>query len=233
MSWESEIASDYFLSAGQLSKLRVLLDYLSGISDRNLTAVTGEENIVNFHFRDSLSLLAFKEFAEAKIIVDVGSGAGFPGLPLAIARPDKSFSLLEANARKCDFIDDAVKLLELHNVRSLRSRAEEATRTEYRDSFDLAVARAVGSLPLVIEYVLPLLKTGGTALLQRGSREEQDESSASYVAGLLGGRLENIVPTHSYPGSNNLHVWVFSKVMPTPERFPRRTGIPKKRPLSP
>jgi len=233
MTWEEEIAAEYSLSASQISKLHALLEYLAGISDRNLTSVTGEANIVNFHFRDSLALLAFNEFAEADRIVDVGSGAGFPGLPLAIACPEKSFTLLEARSRKCGFIDDAVDLLELHNVRSLQSRAEEAAGGVYRDYFDLAVARAVGSLPVVLEYVLPLLKTGGSALLQRGNREDGDESSAATVARLLGGRLEKIEPSYPYPGSKNLHVWVFSKTMATPKRFPRRSGIAKKRPLSP
>lgn len=233
MTWKKKIAGDYSLSTSQISKFHTLLEYLAGISDRNLTAVTGEENIVNFHFRDSLGLLAFNEFVDAEIIVDVGSGAGFPGLPLAIARPDKSFTLMEARSRKCDFIDDAVRLLELNNVRSLQSRAEDAARAECRDTFDLAVARAVGSLPVVLEYVLPLLKSGGSALLQRGIREDGDESSAAALAPLLGGRLERIEPSYPYPGSKNLHVWVFSKVMATPERFPRRSGIAKKRPLSP
>ncbi|MHB9112263.1 MAG: 16S rRNA (guanine(527)-N(7))-methyltransferase RsmG [Thermoleophilia bacterium] len=233
MNWESEIASDYSLSVDQISKFRAFLDYLAGISDRNLTAVTGERKIVDFHFKDSLSLLSFEEFSKANEIVDVGSGAGFPGLPLAIAHPEKSFSLLESNSKKCDFIDVAVKLLELHNVKTIRSRSEESALGENRDRFDLAVARAVGSLAVVIEYVLPLVKPGGGALLQRGAREERDDISAAAVAGLLGGQLDRVEPVRPYPGSKNLHVWVLSKLVPTPKRFPRRPGMAKKRPLSP
>ena len=232
MSWESEIASDFSLSGDQIAKFRAFLEYLAGISDRNLTAVTGEQKIVDFHFKDSLSLLPFEEFANAKEVVDVGSGAGFPGLPLAIARPEKTFFLLESNSMKCDFIDDALRLLELNNVKTIRSRAEESALDESRDRFDLAVARAVGSLPVVIEYVLPLVKPGGAALLQRGAREEGDETSAAVVAGLLGGRLDRVELVHPYHGSKNLHIWVLSKLVPTPERFPRRPGVAKKRPLS-
>lgn len=232
MNWESEFAIDYSLSADQMSKFRNLLSHLSGISDRNLTAVTGEKGVVDFHFRDSLSLMAISEFASAEKIVDVGSGAGFPGLPLAIASPEKSFFLIEATSKKCDFIDESVKLLGLGNVVSIRSRAETAARTDLRDSFDLAVARAVGPLPVVIEYVMPLLKIGGHALLQRGSRDDNDESSASFVAGLMGARLDRVERAQPYPGSKNLHVWVFTKTEATPERFPRRSGTAKKRPLS-
>ncbi|MHB8792753.1 MAG: 16S rRNA (guanine(527)-N(7))-methyltransferase RsmG [Thermoleophilia bacterium] len=233
MSWESDIAADYSLSAGQTAKFRVFMEYLAGISDRNLTSVSGDEKIVDFHFRDSLSLLHFEEFAIAKEIVDVGSGAGFPGLPLAIARPDKSFSLMESNSKKCEFIEATVKLLDLRNVKTICSRAEESALGENRDLFDLALARAVGSLAVVIEYVLPLVKPGGYALLQRGAREEGDDASAAAIASLIGGRLDRVEAVHPYPGSKNLHVWVLSKLSPTPHRFPRRPGMAKKRPLSP
>lgn len=233
MSWESEIASEFSLSGGQIAQFRAFLEYLAGISDRNLTAVTGEQKIVDLHFRDSLSLLAFEEFASAKEVVDVGSGAGFPGLPLAIACPEKNFLLLESNSRKCDFIDEAVRLLELDNVNTIRSRAEESARDRGRDRFGLAVARAVGPLPVVIEYVLPLVKPGGAALLQRGAREKGDETSAAAVSALLGGRLDRVEPVQPFRGSKNLHVWVLSKLVYTPERFPRRPGVAKKRPLSP
>lgn len=232
MSWKTEIAAAYPLTVAQISKLQALLDFLAGISDRNLTAVTSEKKIVDFHFRDSLSLIGFEEFARAKNIVDIGSGAGFPGLPLAIACPDKSFSLLEASSKKCDFIDEAIELLEIDNVKTIRSRAEEAALGEERDGFELAVARAVGPLAVVIEYALPLVKPAGAVLLQRGAREEGDETTAAAVADLLGGRLNRIESVHPYPGSKNLHIWVLSKLVPTPKRFPRRPGMAKKRPLA-
>jgi len=231
MTWESDLMRDYALSASQVSALRLLLKRLKGVSDMNLTAVTDEKKIIDLHFRDSLSLVTFPEFESAERIVDVGSGAGFPGLPLAIASPTKTFFLLDATAKKRDFINDSIRNLGLRNAITIGSRAETAGRGEYRDSFDLALARAVGPLPLVIEYVLPLLKNDGFALLQRGSREENDESTASYVATLLGGRLERIEKIKPYKSSKNLHVWVFSKISSTPDGFPRREGVAKKRPL--
>jgi len=232
MTWESDLMRDYALSASQVTALGLLLKRLKGVSDRNFTAVTDERKIIDLHFRDSLSLVAFPEFESAERIVDVGSGAGFPGLPLAIACPAKTFFLLEATTKKSEFIDDSIRNLGLSNTFTIGSRAETAGRGEYRDSFDLAIARAVGPLPLVIEYVMPLLKAGGYALLQRGSREENDESTAAYVATLLGGRLERIEKIKPYKGSQNLHVWVFSKSSSTPDGFPRREGVAKKRPLA-
>jgi 16S rRNA (guanine527-N7)-methyltransferase len=164
MTWQEDLSSAFTLSTSQISALEGLLKLLVGISDRNLTAVTGEEKIINVHFRDSLSLLAFSELGSASDVVDIGSGAGFPGLPLAIALPDKSFTLLESNAKRCKFLTSAAVQLQLDNVRILAMRAEVAGRSDLRDSSDLALARAVGPLPVVLEYSLPLLKPGGAAL---------------------------------------------------------------------
>ncbi|MHB8858481.1 MAG: 16S rRNA (guanine(527)-N(7))-methyltransferase RsmG [Thermoleophilia bacterium] len=232
MSWQSGLSADFRLTEEQIRAFERLLDILTAASDRNLTAVTGEEKIVEVHFRDSLSLTAFRELSAAANIVDIGSGAGFPGIPLAIALPEKRFSLIEANGRKCEFIESAVLELGVKNVQVINARAEEAGRTLLRDSFDLGLARAVGSLQLVIEYVMPLLKPSGSALLQRGAREEGDEAAAASAARELGARLDSVTPVEPYPGSKNLNVWTIVKSVPTPERFPRRPGIAKKRPLS-
>ena len=175
---------------------------------------------MNVHFRDSLSLLSFDQLQTADSVVDIGSGAGFPGLPLAIACPDKSFSLLEANGKKCEFLAATIKALCLTNVEIAPLRAEDAGRSTMRDHFDLALARAVGPLAVVLEYTLPLLTVGGTALLQRGAREAGDKQVSREIALMLGSELVSVSPVKPYPGSRNLHVWRFLKTLPTPERFP-------------
>lgn len=233
MSWQEKICSDFGISSARVALLEKLLELLTGISDRNLTAVITADLIVDVHFRDSLSLLSFDELQTADSVVDIGSGAGFPGLPLAIACPDKSFSLLEANGRKCEFLAAAIKALCLTKVEIAAVRAEDAGRSAMRDHFDLALARAVGPLSVVLEYTFPLLKVGGTALLQRGAREEGDKQVSREIAVILGGELISVSPVKPYPGSRNLHVWRFLKTLPTPERFPRRPGMAKKRPLKP
>ncbi|MEK6536998.1 MAG: RsmG family class I SAM-dependent methyltransferase, partial [Actinomycetota bacterium] len=126
MTWQEKIISDFGISSAQVALLEELLELLTGISDRNLTAVTTADLIVDVHFRDSLSLLSFDELQTADSVVDIGSGAGFPGLPLAIASPDKSFLLLEAKGRKCEFLAAAIKTLCLTNVEIAAVRAEDA-----------------------------------------------------------------------------------------------------------
>jgi len=233
MSWQEDFKIEFTLSNQQIQCLSHLLDLLSGYTAQNLTSVSDLETIIDIHFRDSLSLLSFDEFETAKRIVDIGSGAGFPGLPLAIARPGLSFSLIEANIRKCSFIELAAERLKLDNVRVINMRAEDAARSDLRESFDLVLARAVGSLPVVLEYALPLLKIAGAALFQRGAREAHDTDTAIAVSSLLGGDLKSIKPVAPYPAAKNLHVWTFSKKSKTPQRFPRRAGMAKKHPMTP
>lgn len=231
MSWRTEFSHSYRLSGQQIAALAGLLEELSRRADRGLTAVTDRNRMIDVHFRDSLVLLDFPEMASSENVIDIGSGAGFPGLPLAIARPQKRFLLLESNRKKCVFIGQMLAELEIGNVEVINSRAEDLARTDARESFDLALARAVSSLPAVLEYSLPLVAVGGHAILQRGRRNANDAEISRDVAAQLGGGLDHIEPVQPYHGVRNLHVWVFSKHHPTDSRFPRRPGIPGKRPL--
>ncbi len=230
IDWKS-LSSRFSLSEAQVAELRRLLDILASDRSAGLTSVRDREGIFNRHLLDSLSLLAFSEVANTQSIADVGSGAGLPGLPLAIALPNACFVLIESNHRKCDFIEETAALVGLDNTAVACTRAEEAGRSSFRESFDVALARAVAPLPVVLEYTLPLVSVGGFALLSRGARRDGDSAAAASVAGLLGGSLVRIHPVSPYPGARNLHAWLFRKDAPTPDRFPRRPGIPAKRPL--
>jgi 16S rRNA (guanine527-N7)-methyltransferase len=231
MNWQDSLAREYSLEARHLASLETLLGLLLERSDRNLTAVTSSSGIVNVHFRDSLSLLEFPEVARAATAVDIGSGGGFPGLPLAILRSDLHVTLLESNRRKCAFIQEAIDSIGLGNAETLCIRAEDAARGELRDYFDVSFARAVGSLPVSLEYTLPLVKTGGWSVLQRGALLKKEKELATSVSGQLNGSFEHVIPVKPYPEANNLHVWFFSKNAATPEIFPRKPGLAKKRPL--
>lgn len=230
MSWQKDFQDQFGLDPQQVRALEQLLELLLS-SEHNLTAISDPAEVVDIHFRDSLSLLSFAEIVAASSAVDIGSGAGFPGLPLAIALPHLQVTLLESNQKKSDFLRQAATSLGLANISVWPLRAEAAGQSDRRESFDLALARAVGSLPLLLEYALPLLKPGGHALLQRGGRDAGDEALAAAVAVQLGGHLSGVTPVSPYPKAKQLHIWSFGKSSATPAKFPRRIGIPKKRPL--
>lgn len=228
-----QLQRDFGLGESQTAALKQLVELLAGAPARSVTRISAPSQIIDLHLRDSLSLLVLEELKRAAKVIDIGSGAGLPGLPLAVALPSARFSLLEANSRKCDFIRKATAGLGLNNINVVCARAEEAARSELREAFDLALARAVGPLEVVLEYALPFLKQGGSALLQRGQRQPGDEERAGAVAAMLGGRLVRVETVQPYPEAKNLHIWVFQKQAATPDRFPRRPGMPKKRPLAP
>lgn len=232
MSWQKELADDYSLDQPMVASLELLLRLLQEKADRNLTAVTSTASIIALHFRDSLALLTLPEVAAAESIVDIGSGAGFPGLPLAISRPGVSMTLVETNQGKCEFMADFVRRSGIANVTITAARAETVGRGDLRDHFDLALARAVGPLALTMEYAAPLVKTGGFLVLQRGETRPGDEPAAHAAAEALSLSLVRIEPMYPYPEAKNLHAWVFRKEGATASGFPRKPGIAKKRPLA-
>lgn len=229
--WQQDLTALYSLSKKQAAGLESLLELLKASRDRGLTAVTGDLNIVRFHFYDSLCLLNIDELASASSVIDVGSGAGFPGLPLALSRPDIHFTLLDASSKKCIFLRTAVSTLALQNVEVVNARSEAAASTGLRDSYDAALARALGPLATVIEYTMPFVQPGGFAILQRGAGRAGDEETASKVAARLSGSFIRSLPVFPYPNAKNLNVWVFKKTGATPFRFPRKAGLARKRPL--
>jgi 16S rRNA (guanine527-N7)-methyltransferase len=162
-------------------------------------------------------------------VLDLGSGAGLPGLPLAIALPQTAFTLLESSARKVRFLSRAVEICRVSNTEVVHSRAESLAVDEGR--FDAVTARAVAPLPVVLEYAAPLLRVGGTLIVWRGRREPELEASARRAADELGFGLPTIHPVQPYAGAQHRHLYVASKLGPTPPRFPRRPGMALKRPL--
>ena len=176
---------------------------------------------------DSLVLLDFLE--DATRLVDVGSGAGLPGLPLKIAHPDLHVTLVESDKRKAAFLVQAAARLRLNDVEVVgRPAAEVGRDPRYRESFDVAVARALAAMPVLAELCLPLVRVGGRLLAQRTDTE--DASSASHAIEVLGGSLETVAAAHSEARSRGTVV-VVRKVSATPANYPRRPGVPRRRPL--
>jgi 16S rRNA (guanine527-N7)-methyltransferase len=198
----------------------------------NLTAIRNEEGIRTKHFLDSFScVLAWKNNPPIRLI-DIGSGAGFPGLPLKILYPGMKLTLVESVGKKVNFCRHIIQTLNLANVEVLHARAEETGQLAgYRESFDWAVARAVASLPVLAEYLLPLVQVGGSMLAQKGESGAAEAHSAEPVIKLLGGHIRQLLPL-TLPGVvEERYLVLVDKVAATPPAYPRKPGIPARKPL--
>jgi 16S rRNA (guanine527-N7)-methyltransferase len=199
----------------------------------NLTTITEPDEFIEKHFLDSLFCYGWDEIEEAKDIVDVGTGAGFPGIPLALAYPWKNFVLMDSLGKRVTFIESAIEALEIPNATAVHIRAEDAGRSSlYRERFDLCVSRALARLPVLCEYCLPLVKTGGFfyAYKTDGAAAEIPESEAARK--LLGAPGEVVLRAEERKESKYRHnIMVLRKEKPTPKTYPRKAGTPAKVPL--
>ncbi len=185
---------------------------------------------------DGLSGLEVEDLARAARIADLGSGAGFPGLVLAAAIPSAHVDLVESAARKCAVIDRLIRAAGIANARSVRARAEEwgaltGAAGGGAGRYDAVTVRALGSLPLVLEYAAPLLLEGGVVVAWRGARDSDDERAGAGAGEALGLRSEEVRSVVPFEGARHRHLHVFRKIAATPSGFPRRAGIARKRPL--
>lgn len=193
------------------------------------TAVRDPRQVLDDHLADSLVALELEVVGTARRIADLGSGAGVPGLPLAIALRDAEVALVESAARKCAFLERAVERCGVTNARVVHARAE--TWPEGIAAFDLATARALAALDVVVEYAAPLLVIGGTLVAWRGRRDLEAEEVAARAAAAVGLEPAEIVFVKPYATAQSRHLHLMSKVMETPSGFPRRPGMALKRPL--
>jgi 16S rRNA (guanine527-N7)-methyltransferase len=222
------LAGRYSLSGAQRGQLDVLIERVAGDPDAP-TTVTDRVGILRDHLADSLVALERPEVQGAAAVADLGAGAGFPGLPLAIALPGAQVSLVESNGRKCAFIAAAIEACELPNAAAVHARAE--SWPDGLDGCDLVTARALAPLAVVAEYAAPLLAVGGWLVAWRGRRDADDEATGARAAVELGLELGPVVPVAPYRGALYRHLHLMQKVTPTPDRFPRRPGMARKRPL--
>ena len=193
------------------------------------TSVRGPREAAHAHLADSLVALELEVVRAAGRIADLGSGAGFPGLALAVGLPDARVALVESSARKCAFLERAIAAAGVANAEVVHARAE--AWPDGADVHDLVTARALAALPVVVEYAAPLLAMGGAVVAWRGRRDPGAEAAAARAAaevGLEPGEVRHVEP---YSAARDRHLHVFRKTAPTPPRFPRRPGIARKRPL--
>lgn len=219
------------LSADQLRQFaRYADELLAWNAHTNLTAITNREAIYVRHFLDSLVLARFWGDAPASL-VDIGTGAGFPGVPLKILRPPLALTLVDSVGKKTAFLRHLVVILGLNQVRVITGRAEELGRDpREREQYDVVTARAVADLRVLAEYGLPLLRVGGVLLAPKGAEAATEAAAARRACTLLGGALEQVAPVE-LPGIEPRALVVVRKVAPTDPRYPRPVGVPARRPL--
>lgn len=198
----------------------------------NLTAITDPVGIEVRHFLDSLTCLLAMGANSVEQVIDVGTGAGFPGLPLKILIPGLKLTLVEATRKKAEFCVHIVKGLGLDHVEVVHGRAEDVGQdVNHRQSYDVALARAVAPLSVLVEYMLPFLRVGGRAIAQKGETAPTEAHEAEGALGILGGCVDRLIPVELPGVVETRYLVVINKLAATPGKYPRRVGIPEKRPL--
>ena len=196
----------------------------------NLTAITETDEIILKHFVDSLTIS--KYISDGTRVVDVGTGAGFPGIPLKIYRQDIEITLLDSLQKRINFLDEVIRELNLEKIETVHSRVEDFGKDKkYREKFDIATSRAVANLATLSEYLLPLVKVGGKAISMKGSLIEEELELSKNAIKILGGKVEK-VDEFNLPNSDiSRNIILINKIKETPNKYPRKAGEPSKKPL--
>lgn len=207
--------------------MKLLLEWNENI---NLTAITEQKDIITKHFIDSVT--ASKYIKKGSTVVDCGTGAGFPGIPLAIIRTDCKFTLIDSLNKRVNFLNEVVKKLELENVETIHTRAEDlAYIKKYREQYDYAISRAVANMSTLLEYLLPFCKIGGKAICMKGPNIEEEMENCKKTLQVLNGRIEKI-DKFVLPLSDIIrHIVTVRKEGNVPQKYPRRQNKPAKEPL--
>lgn len=221
------------LTPAQLTALEIYETELTSWNQKmNLTAIDQPEKIRVKHFLDSLTCLLVMRDTPMARVIDVGSGAGFPGIPLKIICPSMRLTVVESVGKKAMFCQHIVDTLGLKGVEVLQERAEVIGKHEqHRQNYDWALARAVAVMSVLMEYLLPLVRIGGYALAMKGETAPAEAHEAEHAIQVLGGHLRQLVPITLPSVEDERNLVVIDKVAATPEKYPRRVGIPGKRPL--
>lgn len=198
----------------------------------NLTAITDDEEFDIKHFYDCLLLLKLDEIKGAKKIIDIGTGAGFPGIPLAIMMPDTEFLLLDSLKKRIGFLEFVIEDLGLKKVRAIHARAEELGRDpEYREKYDICISRAVASLDTLSEFCIPFVKPSGHFVSMKGSAGREELKDAKNAIEILGGKPEDIIEYELVEGDHKRFLISIKKIKSTSKKYPRAGGKPKSKPL--
>lgn len=217
----SQNQTEQFLSYSQLLK--------EWNEKMNLTAVTDDDGISVKHFLDSILPLSCVDINEGASLADIGTGAGFPGIPIKIVRPDIKLTLIDSLNKRINFLNEVCNSLNLSDVRCIHGRAEELGKTsEYREKFDAVTSRAVAKMTVLCEYCLPFVKTGGIFIALKANDADEELDDARSMIGVLGGTVENVIKKELPQSDIVREIIVIRKTKPTPDKYPRRADKIKK-----
>lgn len=197
----------------------------------NLTAITESDEVLLKHFMDSVVSAQVVDYGGYGSLIDVGTGAGFPGIPLKIVFPHLQVTLVDALNKRIGFLNAVIEALGLEGIEAIHGRAEDLARTDLRDAYDLCVSRAVSQLNVLCEYCMPFIKVGGQFISYKGSKTKEELEASGNAIEVLGGRLNGVTNQVSLSREIKRGFVMIDKVRPTEERYPRRAGKPLKKPL--
>ena len=199
----------------------------------NLTGITDFEEVLTKHFLDSLSCVKTIDMTKVKTMIDIGTGAGFPGVPLKIAFPHLQVCLLDSLKKRVNFLEESFQLLGLTDIKAIHGRAEEYARNkEYREQYDLCVSRAVANLSTLSEYCLPFVKVGGKFISYKSEKITEEMNAAQHAVKILGGKMDGQVEFTLPDSDIYRNLFIITKQKSTPAKYPRKAGLPSKEPLS-
>ncbi|MCL6559573.1 MAG: 16S rRNA (guanine(527)-N(7))-methyltransferase RsmG [Firmicutes bacterium] len=221
------------ITEGQIKKFEKYYLMLIETNKRfNITSIVEEKEVAVKHFLDSLTCLKAASFEENMSLADIGTGAGFPGIPLKICQPALCVTLVESMEKRVTFLREVIQMLGLKKIEAVHARAEDLGRKkEYRERYDRVVARAVADLRVLAEYCLPAVKKGGIFLAMKGPKVESEITAAEKAIEILGGKIENLINLRLPFIGDERNLVVIKKVRQTPEKYPRRAGMPQKKPI--
>ncbi len=198
----------------------------------NLTTITEDSEIVQKHFIDSINIFNFKFLKNSKNLIDVGSGAGFPGLPIKVVNSDIKVVLLDSLNKRINFLNEVIKELDLKGIKTIHGRAEDfAKDKEYREKFDIATSRAVANMTVLSEFCMPYVKVGGYFLALKGPSIEEELRESRNAIGTLGGKIQDIIKVDIDNSEINHNLVVIKKMRATDRRYPRKAGMVTKKPI--